>query len=124
GVWMGVRWVRGTFLPIFKGVAAPGTQGAEVAGFSETGSGGAYGNAAIRVVAKEVATGYERKISQDKLTDSGSDSATITTPTSTNYVYDIYSDGDNGGGNGTWRLVHADVPANTAKTVDAAAYAA
>lgn len=122
GVWMGIRWTRGNFLPKLKGVGAPGTQSAEVAGFSESGAGGAFGAANIVVVAREIATGYERKVSQIKTTNAASDSATITTPTSTAYTYDIYSDGD--GGSGTYKLVASGVAANTAVVLDQAAYTA
>lgn len=122
GVWMGVRWARGNFMPILAGIAAPGTQTASVSGFAESGAGGAFGAANIIVVSKDATSGYERKISQTKTTAAGSDDATITTPTSTNYVYDIYSDGD--AGSGTYKLMFGNVAANTAKVLTQTVYTA
>lgn len=98
GIWQGVRWGRSNFLPIFKGVAAPDgaaataekTQAAIVNG----GGALAQGNYKIRVVARDKTTDYERKISQDSgnlAADAGNDdSISVTFPSSTNYVYDLY----------------------------------
>lgn len=99
GIWMGVHWVRGNFLPIFAGVAAPdgsattATKAKFVA--ADTGGSLATGNYKMAVVARDVTSDYERKISQNSgnMTISSSVTTgmvTITTPTSTNYVYDIY----------------------------------
>lgn len=98
GVWMGVRWMRGNFLPIFKGVAAPdgSAASAEKAQVVATDTGGSLtsGNYQVKVVARDKNTDYERKISvQSANISSGTgnnDLLTITTPTSTNYVYDVY----------------------------------
>ena len=90
GVWQGVRWVRGQFLPIYKGVAAPDT-GATTAEKSQLSA--AAGSRQVTVVAREITTGYVRKISVTAT--NATDTATLTAPTSTAYVYDVYT------GNGT-----------------------
>jgi N4-gp56 family major capsid protein len=98
GIWMGVRWARGNFLPLFKGVAAPdgAATTAEKSQVSVLNGGGALaqGNYQIRVVARDINSDYERKISQNSgnlTTDAGNDDRIqVVTPTSTNYVYDIY----------------------------------
>lgn len=97
GVWMGVRWVRGNFLPVLKGVAAPagGAPTAEVARVILTGTGGPFANTnvvKVRVVAREISTDYERKISQEgSVTITASDeNVQVDLPTSANYVYDVY----------------------------------
>jgi N4-gp56 family major capsid protein len=118
GVWMGVDWQRGNFLPVFAGVGAPGTQNTEEAGYaSEVVGGSALANANITVVAKDAISGYERKVSQEKAMAATADSAVLTTPTSTNYVYDIYVELSS-----VYKLVYEDVPANTAKSITLAAY--
>lgn len=121
GVWMGVRWARSNFLPIFKGVAAPGTQAALVAGFTQAGSGGALDGTLVTVVGRDVTTDYERIVSQTKTIADTDASVTCTTPTSTNYVYDIYMT-DTAGANS--KVVFERVAANTAKTLTAAIYTA
>lgn len=90
GIWMGVRWVRGQFLPKYKGVAAPGT-GAATAEVAQVSA--AAGSRQVQVIAREIATNFERKISQ--ILTTATDTATVTAPSSTNYVYDVYT------GNGT-----------------------
>ena len=90
GVWMGVRWLRGQFLPLYKGVAAP-SNAAATAEKAQTSANA--GSRQVVVVAREITTGYVRKISQTA-TDV-TDTATVTAPSSTAYVYDVYT------GNGT-----------------------
>jgi N4-gp56 family major capsid protein len=67
GIWGGVRWVRGQFLPILRGVAQLDTGAAT----SEKGQvtavdGGGTINSGVNFkfthVAREITTGYERKI--------------------------------------------------------------
>jgi hypothetical protein len=83
---MGVRWVRGQFLPILKGVAAVDTSAAT----SEKSQVSAVaGTRHVIVVAREISTGYERKVSVESSVVALT--ATLTTPTSTNYVYDVYT---------------------------------
>jgi len=122
GTWGGVRWVRSNFLPIYKGVTVPGTKNTTDAGISgNTGSGSAIGSAKLTVVSKDAQSGYERKVSAPYSAGAGDDSLTLTTPTSTNYVYDIYQTAA-GGSTSTWKRVFANVAANTAKTIDATSY--
>lgn len=98
GRWMGGRYYRSNFLPYLKGVPAPTTAAAtaERAQHSMSGTGGATDNSKIRIVARDATTDYERKISQD-LTVADADAAfTLTLPTSTNYVYDVYMSNTSG----------------------------
>lgn len=119
GVWMSVRWGRGNFLPILKGVAEPGTQGAEVAGYTENGAGSAVNFTGITVVARDAQSGYERKISQEVAVTATADDVDVETPTSTAYVYDIYAtDG------ATYKRVAEAVEADTVVNVAAADYTA
>jgi len=87
GVWSGVRWTRGNFLPIFKTVPAPDTaattaEKSQVSALASTGL--------VTVVARDANSGYVRKVSIAATTVAAT--ATLTTPTSTNYVYDVYFD--------------------------------
>lgn len=97
GVWMGVRWVRGNFLPIFVGVETPDTAAATStkAKYTLAASGGslATANYKIKVVARDASNDYERKLSQTtgNLAVTGpSGSIAVDLPTSTNYKYDVY----------------------------------
>ena len=105
GIWQGVRWVRGQFMPKLKGVAAPGVGSGQTAEVAQVSTGASTWK--VTVVAREITTGYERKISQELTT--AASSATVLTPTSANYVYDIYTDG----GTGTYKLAYQGVAANT-----------
>src|SRR6266404_4126015 len=87
GVWSGVRWTRGNFMPIFKTVPAPDTaattaEKSQVSALASTGL--------VTVVARDAISGYVRKVSIAATTVAAT--ATLTTPTSTNYVYDVYFD--------------------------------
>lgn len=120
GIYGGVRWVRSNFLPIYAGVGAPGTQSATVTGYgNETGAGSELGGSKITVIARDIQDGYERKISQEKTVGAGKDTADLTTPTSTNYVYDIYLTNTSGA---SYKLVFQSVAANTVKTLTATVY--
>lgn len=121
GVWMATRWARSNFLPIFKGVAAPGTQGALVTGITQSGSGGALDGSKITVIGRDAVTDYERIISQEVTVADTDASITVTTPTSTNYVYDIYMTNSSGA---SYKRIATRVAANTATTVTAASYTA
>lgn len=97
GIWMGVQWVRGNFMPFFTGVAAPAAAAAtaEVAQVVGAGTGGTLpaGNYLVAVVAREVVSDYERKVSQNSanvVLAGATSSITVTTPTSVNYTYDVY----------------------------------
>jgi N4-gp56 family major capsid protein len=95
GVWMGVRWSRGNFLPIFKGVGAPAAQTAtaELTDIN-AGSGTTANGAKFIVVARDATTNYVRKVSQASAAMSGQDSGAVEMPTSANYVYDVYVSDD------------------------------
>ena len=97
GVWQGVRWTRGNFLPYFRGEVAPTAAAATAvkAQFTASTSGGslAAGNWQIVVVARETTSDYERRISQQSAniaTTGATSSIAVATPTNTNYTYDIY----------------------------------
>ena len=98
GIWMGVHWVRGNFLPIFQGVAAPTTANTlTVAKVSVADTGGSLtaGNYQVVVVGRDITSDYERRISQNSANLAVSStittgSITVITPTAVSYVYDIY----------------------------------
>jgi N4-gp56 family major capsid protein len=96
GIWQGVRWGRGNFMPYFKGVPAPDAAAAtaEKAQVSVLTGGGtlAAGNYKIKVVAADPNSGYERKISLDSanLTAAANDRLQVVFPSSTAYVYNVY----------------------------------
>jgi N4-gp56 family major capsid protein len=96
GVWQGVRWTRGNFLPIFKTVPAMTT----AATTAEKSQGSAQAGAVkVTVVARDAVTGYVRKVSIEATNVTAT--ATVKTPSSTNYVYDVYSDN----GTGVYHLI-------------------
>src|SRR5262245_17822355 len=109
GVWMGVRWMRGNFLPVFKGVAAPDTSAAtsEKAQITAVNGGGTIASAQnfkFAVVARDANSNLERKISQTSAdiasqATGNDESFTVTLPTSGNYVYDVYMTLAGGAGN-------------------------
>ena len=122
GVWMATRWARSNFLPIFVGVAAPGTATASVSGYgTEVGSGGGIGGSKITVVSRDATNDFERKISQEKSVTAGKDTAVVGTPTSANYVYDIYMT-DTAGAN--YKRVATRVANTTNTTVSSTVYTA
>jgi N4-gp56 family major capsid protein len=87
GVWSGVRWTRGNFLPIFKtvpavDVAATTAEKSQVSAVASTGK--------VTVVARDANSGYVRKVSIESAVVAAT--ATLTTASSTNYVYDVYFD--------------------------------
>lgn len=98
GIWMRVRWGVSNFLPIFKGVSAPdgAAATAEKAQAAIVNGGGALavGNYKINVVARDINSDYERKMSVDSgnlAADAGNDDRiSVTFPSSTNYTYDLY----------------------------------
>ncbi len=108
GIWNGVNWKRSNFLPIFEGVAAPDGNAATAtkAKVEAVDGGGTIGSAAnfkFAVVARDVTTNYERKISLtsadiQSAATGNNESFLVTLPTSTNYVYDIYMTASGGSG--------------------------
>lgn len=124
GRWAGVDWVRGNFLPVFVGVVAPDTNAvtAVKAQYLASAGGGALatGDYQLKVVAREVGTDYERKISVQtgNIAVTGpSGSITVTTPSSVNYVYDIYM---TQAGATTAYKVASRIPASTAFVIQTA----
>jgi len=114
-VWSGVRWTRGNFLPIFKTVPAADTSAttAEKSQISTAASTGL-----LIVVARDANSGYVRKVSIAATTVAAA--STVTTPTSTNYVYDIYSDNLTG----IYHLVQTGLAANVTTAALNGLYAA
>lgn len=97
GVWQAVRWTRGNFLPYFAGVGAPDSAAATAtkakAVASASGGSLATGNYQVIVVARDVNTYFERRISQNSANISvtgPTGSIAVDLPTSANYVYDVY----------------------------------
>ncbi len=99
GIYMGGHFVRGNFLPIYRGEAAPDSSAATTvkarATVTDTGGALATGNYQVVVVARDLTSDYERRISQNSanLAVSASittGSITVTTPTAVSYSYDIY----------------------------------
>lgn len=95
GPWMGIDWMLGNFLPVYVGVAVPDTAAITATKAKYTvGTSGtlATGNYQIEVVAREVTTGYERRISQQtgNIAVTSPGSIAVQFPSSTNYVYDLY----------------------------------
>ncbi len=126
GIWMGVQWIRGNFLPVFVGVAAAdgnaatATKAKVVA--ADTGGTLTTGNFKFGFVAREITSDYERKISVTSGNFAVSASITtgsmaVTTPTSVNYVYDIYMTQVGGA---VLYKVGSRVPANTAVQITTA----
>lgn len=109
GVWMGVRWMRGNFLPVFKGVVAPTTAAAttDKAQITAVDGGGTITSATnfkFAVVGRDANSGLERKISATSAdiasaATGNNESFTVALPTSTNYVYDVYMTVAGGAGN-------------------------
>lgn len=123
GTWHDVDITEGNFLPILKGVAAPdtNTETAEKAKHNMSSTGGAIDNSLIKIVARDANSDYERKVSQTLTVADADASFTLTLPTSTNYVYDVYMT-DTSGANE--KLVKSRQAASTAITVNAALYSA
>lgn len=99
GIWQGVQWVRGNFLPIYRGEVAVDTAAITTvkARVVPSDSGGALtaGNYQVVVVARDITSDYERRISQPSANQAISVSVTtgslaVTTPSFTSYVYDVY----------------------------------
>jgi hypothetical protein len=109
GVWMGVRWLRGNFLPVFKGVPAvtTGAATAEKTQITATDGGGSITSATnfkFVVVARDVNSNQQRKISVPSANiasaaTGNNESFTFVMPSSTNYRYDIYMTAAGGTGN-------------------------
>jgi N4-gp56 family major capsid protein len=95
GNWMGLDCIVGNFLPVYVGVAAATTAAASATKAQYTvGTSGTLSTAnyLIRVVAREITTDYERRISvvTGNIAVTSPGSIAVTMPSSVNYVYDVY----------------------------------
>ena len=122
GPWMGIDWTEGTFLPVFVGVAAAdtGAISATKAKYTVGLSGSlATANFQLKIVAREVATDYERRISVQtgNISVTSPGSIAVQMPSSTNYVYDVYM---TQGGGTTAYLVAARQAASSVYTITTA----
>jgi len=99
GIWMGGQYVRGNFLPIFQGTAAPdGTAATLTKGqvtAAATGGSLTTGNYQVVIVGREVTTDYARRVSQNSanlVMGAGvtTGSVAVTTPLAVSYTYDVY----------------------------------
>lgn len=96
GIWSGVRWTRGNFLPFFRGEAAPsGSAATSTKAQVTAGTAGslATGNYQVVVVGRETSTYYERRISQNSANiavTGPTGSIAVVLPSNSNYVYDVY----------------------------------
>ena len=121
GIWMGNQWIRANFIPIFAGVAKVDTGAVTAtkarAVVSDSGGSLATGTYNVACVARDLTSDYERKLSTTAAATAYTVSAaittgsiTFTTPTSTNYVYDLYM---TTAGGATFYKVQSRVAANT-----------
>lgn len=109
GIWMGVRWTRGNFLPIHRGQGIPiaGTTatgtldaGTEVPHIEAVDGGGAIvsgGNYKFAVVFRDKTTDFERHVTQTSANIAAAATGNnesfvvrVTAGTLTNYNYDVY----------------------------------
>lgn len=94
GPWMGIDWIVGNFLPVYVGVATPDTGAISATKAKYTvGTSGTLSMATYKlsVVAREVTTDYERRVSQTaSISVTSPGSIAVQLPSSTNYTYDIY----------------------------------
>ena len=110
GVWMGVRWVRGNFLPVFVGTAAPDTAAEtaykpQVTAVDGGGTITSATNFKFQVVYRDKTTDKEVRISQPSANiasaaTGNNESFTVDVAASdlTNYVYDVYMSAAGGAG--------------------------
>jgi N4-gp56 family major capsid protein len=95
GMWMGVEWIMGNFLPVYVGVAAATTAAATATKAQYTvGTSGtlATANYQLKVVGREVTTDYERRLSVQtgNIAVTSPGSIAVVMPSSANYSYDVY----------------------------------
>jgi len=118
GIWMAVRWGRGNFLPIIKGVPAPTTAAATAEKTQATGATSDVDTSVITVVARDILTDFERKVSGEFTL---ADEDDIVFPSSTNYVYDLYM---TAAGGANYKLLASRQVAGSTFQVTAAKYTA
>ncbi len=108
GIWGGIRWLRGNFLPIYMGQGTPdasaasgtldaGTAKPQINAVDGGGSIASATNFKFAVVFKDKLTGYERHITQTSANiasaaTGNNESFTVGVSSGwlTNYVYDVY----------------------------------
>ncbi len=95
GTWMGLDCTVGNFLPVFVGVAAADTGAITATKAKYTvGTSGTLttANFQLKVVAREITTDYERRLSVQtgNIAVTSPGSIAVQLPSSTNYTYDIY----------------------------------
>jgi N4-gp56 family major capsid protein len=108
GIWQGVRWKRGNFLPYFQSVAAPTAAAADAtkAQITAVDGGGTITSATnfkFGIVGRDRTTDYERRISIASANiasamTANNESFSVVLPTSVNYVYDVYMSAAGGSG--------------------------
>ena len=116
GPWMGIDWVEGNFLPMYVGVDAATTAAITTTKAKYTaGTSGslAAANYQIKVVAREVSTDYERRLSVQtgNIAVAASGSLAVQFPSSTNYVYDLYM--TQGGGTVAYKVASRQLASST-----------
>jgi len=117
GIWMGTRWGRSNFLPIFKGQATPDTAGEsgtldagtlkpQINAVDGGGSITSATNFKFAVVFRDKTSDYERHITQTSANiasaaTGNNESFTVDVPAAslTNYNYDVYMTVAGGAGN-------------------------
>lgn len=122
GTWMGIDWVEGNFLPVFVGVAAADTNAITATKAMYTvGTAGtlATANYQLKIVARDTATDYERRISVQtgNIAVTSPGSIAVQVPSSSSYSYDIYL---TQAGGTTAYLVRSRVPASDVFTITTA----
>jgi hypothetical protein len=95
GMWMGVDWIMGNFLPVYVGVAAATTAAATATKAQYTvGTSGtlATANYQLKVVGREIVKGRERRLSVQtgNIAVTSPGSIAVVMPSSANYSYDVY----------------------------------
>lgn len=116
GVWMGVRWARGNFLPIFRGQGTPdtaaesgtlaaGTEKPQVTAVDGGGTITSATNFKFAVVFRDKTSDYERHITQTSANiasaatgNNESFTVDVTADAIVNYVYDVYMSAAGGAG--------------------------
>lgn len=137
GMWQGVRWVRGNFLPIFKGQATPdtaaesgtldaGTEKPQVTAVDGGGTITSATNFKFAVVFRDKLTDYERHITQTSANiasaatgNNESFTVDVTAGTLTNYVWDLYMTAAGGAGS-LFRVKSRQTTASVTQTTEPA----
>lgn len=100
GEWGGTRWVASNMMPYFVGVAAPviNTPSTTNGNFTTSTTGGALANGTyyVQITGSLTQQGYETAIgiasASMAVGGTGAGSVTVTLPTTTGYLYNVYLD--------------------------------